>query len=226
MTAGLSCVKGLKGMSFEVTEIFESIQGESSYSGLRCTFVRLSGCNLRCRYCDSTYAFEPGEKMTQEEVLERISRHKPSLVEITGGEPLLQEDTPKLAAALLDMGITTLVETNGSLDVSVLPSGAARIMDIKCPSSGQTDAMRWDNLWKLDENDEVKFVIADRHDYEWARGIIGERFALLKTGVLMSTVFGELPPWRLVDWMLEDKLPARFQIQMHKYVWPHDRRGV
>lgn len=213
-------------MAFQVTEIFESIQGESSYAGLRCTFVRLAGCNLRCRYCDTPYAFEPGETLSRADIMARIAPNNASLVEITGGEPLLQEETPDLAAALLQEGIKVLVETNGSMDVSVLPPGVVRIMDIKCPSSGQTGEMRWDNLWKLTLEDEVKFVVADRHDYEWARGIIRERFSVLKISVLMSTVFGELPPRNLVAWMLEDKVPARFQVQLHKYVWPHDRRGV
>jgi len=149
-----------------------------------------------------------------------------SLVEITGGEPLVQPHTPDLCAAFLDQGYEVLVETNGSLDISLLPENVVRIMDIKCPASGETQSFLWENIWKLRDCDEVKFVISDRHDYEWARGIVRERFGRRRHPVLFSTVFGELPPRVLVQWILEDCLPVRFQLQMHKYVWPHDARGV
>jgi len=209
-----------------ICEIFHSIQGESSYAGLPCTFVRLAGCNLRCRYCDTAYALGEGKEMSIEQVLEQALAYKSTLVEITGGEPLFQPETPRLAQALLDHGREILVETNGSLDISVLPDGVRRIMDIKCPSSGENHRIMWENLWKLTPNDEVKFVVADRHDYEWARGIINDRFGLTKTKILLSTVFGELPPRNLVEWMLADGLQARFQLQIHKFIWPHDRKGV
>jgi 7-carboxy-7-deazaguanine synthase len=212
-------------MSLLVSEIFRSVQGESSFAGLPCVFVRLAGCNLNCRYCDSRYAREDGEETTLTKVLDRVSAYGIELVEITGGEPLFQSETPTLAGALRDMGHLVLVETNGSLDISVLPDGVIRIMDIKCPSSGETDRVLWENIWKLKAGDEVKFVIADRHDYEWARGIVMERFAHTKTKVLLSTVYGELPPRHLVEWMLEDKLKARFQLQLHKYIWPRESRG-
>jgi 7-carboxy-7-deazaguanine synthase len=158
--------------------------------------------------------------------VEEAESYGQHLVEITGGEPLFQEETPQLAAALLERGCTVLVETNGSLDISVLPNQAIRIMDIKCPSSGESDKVLWENIWKLTESDEVKFVIADRHDYEWARGIIRDRFQIARTKILLSTVFGELPPRNLVEWMLEDSLQARFQVQIHKLLWPHGARGV
>jgi 7-carboxy-7-deazaguanine synthase len=214
-------------MRLNVSEIFSSIQGESSYAGLPCTFVRLAGCNLRCRYCDTPYAQEKtGQDMSLDAILDRVEEYGTNLVEITGGEPLFQENTPALAQRLLHLGHTVLVETNGSLDISVLPQGAIRIMDIKCPASGENEHILWENLWKLRPEDEVKFVISDRHDYEWALGIISERFGHTKTKILLSAVFGELPPGKLVKWMLEDKVQARFQLQIHKYIWPHDARGV
>ena len=213
-------------MSFDVCEIFHSIQGESSYVGLPCAFVRLAGCNLRCRYCDTSYALEPGTEMSLDEIVEETLSYGTEIVEITGGEPLIQESTPELAEAFLKRGLRVLVETNGSLDISVLPKDVVKIMDIKCPSSGENHQTLWENAWKLSRRDEVKFVIADRHDYEWARGIIRDRFGINKVRILMSTVFGELPPRYLVQWMLDDKLIARFQLQIHKVIWPHRSRGV
>ncbi len=213
-------------MSLSVCEIFRSIQGESSLLGLPCAFVRLAGCNLRCRYCDTKYALEEGDRMRVEDVVNQVSSLGIELVEITGGEPLFQERTPALAAALLQQGHRVLVETNGSLDISVLPDAAIRIMDIKCPSSGECESMLWDNLWKLRPSDEVKFVIGDRHDYEWAKGILRERFDKRSAKVLLSAVFGELLPRNLVEWMLEDGIAARFQPQLHRYIWPQETRGV
>jgi len=213
-------------MTLKICEIFSSIQGESSYSGIPCVFIRLTGCNLHCVYCDSRYARQGGTEMTVDEILERVASYGLRLVEITGGEPLIQEETPILAGCLLQQGFDVLVETNGSLDISLLPDGVIRIMDIKCPSSGESDHMRWENLWQLRPGDEVKFVISDRHDYEWASGIVRERFGRSPITVLFSTVFGELPPGILVEWILEDKLPVRFQLQIHNYVWPHEVRGV
>lgn len=214
-------------MSLTVSEIFRSIQGESSYGGLPCSFVRLAGCNLRCRYCDTPYALtENGEELTVDAIVDRVENFGLQLVEVTGGEPLVQDDTPVLVDSLLERGHTVLVETNGSLDISVLPEGTVRIMDIKCPSSGETGSILWDNVWKLRPEDEVKFVISDRHDYEWTLGIISERFGHRKTKILLSAVFGELPPGKLVEWMLADRVQARFQLQLHKYIWPHDARGL
>ena len=212
-------------MSLMVSEVFRSVQGESTFAGLPCVFVRLAGCNLSCRYCDTKHAREDGHEMDLTEVLDQVSAYGVELTEITGGEPLFQPEAATLAGALRDMGHVVLVETNGSLDISALPDGVIRIMDIKCPSSGETDKVLWENIWKLKPDDEVKFVMADRHDYEWARGIIMERFAHTKTKVLLSTVYGELPPRNLVEWMLEDKLKVRFQLQLHKHIWPRESRG-
>jgi 7-carboxy-7-deazaguanine synthase len=213
-------------MKLNVCEIFTSIQGESSFAGLPCVFVRLSGCNLRCRYCDTAYAWAEGDQVPLAEILARVSSTGINLVEITGGEPLWQANTPALVSALLERRYEVLLETNGSLDISALPEGVTRIMDIKCPSSGENQNVMWQNIWKLDSMDEAKFVVSDRHDYEWARGIIREMFAHSRAKVLLSTVFGELPPRLLVKWMLEDKVRARFQLQIHKYIWPHETRQV
>jgi len=213
-------------MALNVHEVYRSIQGESSFAGLPCTFVRLSGCNLRCRYCDTRYAWEDGKEMSVEGVVEQVLSLGGDLVEITGGEPLIQEETRDLAASLLDNGFKVLVETNGSLDISVLPRKVIRIIDLKCPSSGENQKVMWENVWRLTRDDEVKFVVADRHDYEWARGIIRDRFGITKTKILLSTVFGELPPRNLVEWILEDGLQVRFQVQIHKLIWPRDMRGV
>ncbi len=210
----------------KLCEIFRSVQGESSFAGLPCVFVRLAGCNLRCRYCDTPYALEGGEEISLAGILEQVLSYGGDLVEVTGGEPLFQPETPELTRALVERGYQVLVETNGSLDVSVLPPEAIRIMDIKCPSSGESHRVMWENTWKLHPRDEVKFVISDRLDYEWARGIIRERFPEGKPTILLSTVYGELPTGRLVEWMLEDRLKARFQLQLHKHIWPHDARGV
>ena len=164
--------------------------------------------------------------MSLDVILDRMEAFGIKLVEVTGGEPLCQKDTPILVDRLLKLGHKVLVETNGSLDISLLPEGSVRIMDIKCPSSGESPNVLWDNLWKLRSEDEVKFVISDRHDYEWTLGIISERFGHTKHKILLSAVFGELPPGKLVEWMLEDKLQARFQLQIHKYIWPHLARCV
>jgi 7-carboxy-7-deazaguanine synthase len=213
-------------MNFNVAEIFRSIQGESTFAGLPCAFVRLAGCNLRCRYCDTRYALEGGEQIALENIVETLASFGLNLVEVTGGEPLLQEGTPHLVTALMERGHQVLVETNGSLDISVIPDGAVRIMDIKCPSSGEHHRVFWENIWHLRDEDEVKFVVSDRLDYEWARGIVQERFGHSKIKILFSTVFGELPPRNLVEWILEDRLPVRFQLQIHRYIWPHELRGV
>ena len=164
--------------------------------------------------------------MSMEDILQRVDSYGINFVELTGGEPLTQDEVPRLAMALKERGHQVLVETNGTLAISVLPGGVIRIMDIKCPASGESHRTMWENIWKLKPYDEVKFVISDRHDYEWARGIILENFGRSKTKVLLSGVFGELPTRKIVEWMLDDKLPVRFQLQIHKYIWPHDKRGV
>jgi 7-carboxy-7-deazaguanine synthase len=209
-----------------IHEIFYSIQGESIYAGLPCTFVRVSGCNLRCRWCDTAYAWSGGEELTVPEVLHQVARYPLQLVEITGGEPLLQSEAPVLALELLQRGATVLVETNGSMDVDLLPAGCVRIMDIKTPSSGQEDATLWSNLEKLQASDQVKFVIADQGDWSFCCHII-QKFKLLDIcPVLCSPEFGTCVPENLAAWILQSQLPVRMQLPMHKYIWPPERRGV
>lgn len=210
----------------KVVEIFHSIQGESSYAGWPCVFVRLTGCNLRCRWCDTKYAYGEGEPYTVVEVIDRIRGYGCPLVEVTGGEPLLQEDVYPLMDRLLEAGYDVLLETNGSLDVSRVPEGVNRIIDIKCPASGMSDRNHWENLSHLRSTDEIKFVVCDRGDYEWAREVI-QRYDLANQGtVLLSVVSTGLFPRDVVKWMLKDRLKARFQLQLHKYIWEPDRRGV
>ena len=210
-----------------INEIFYSIQGESTHAGRPCVFVRLTGCNLRCRWCDTEYAFYEGRKMTIAEVASVVAGHKCNLVEITGGEPLLQEGVYPLMDALLQSGHTVMVETSGAVDVSRLDSRIIKIMDLKCPGSGECERNLWSNLDHLGEHDEIKFVLADRKDYEWARDAIEKhRVGGRVNAILMSPVFGELDSADLAKWILEDRIPARLQIQMHKQIWPPDTRGV
>ena len=211
----------------QVCEVFRSIQGESTWAGRPCAFVRLAGCNLRCRWCDTTYAYEGGAKMTVEAVLAQCRRLGGKLVEITGGEPLLQEHCPALASAFLAEGYTVLCETNGTFPIDRLPPEVVRIMDLKCPSSGMSGALDWANIDRLSPHDEVKFVIADRADYEWSRDVLRRHDLPSRCkAVLFSPVFGEIDPRIIVEWILEDALDVRFQVQLHKIIWPRDRRGV
>ena len=213
--------------SLQVNEIFLSIQGESTYAGRPCAFVRLTGCNLRCRWCDTAYAFYEGERKTITEIGEHVERLGCDLVEITGGEPLLQDGVHDLIAELLADGRTVMIETSGASDVSQLDSRVIRIMDLKCPGSGESHRNLWSNLDHLTARDEIKFVIADRRDYEWARDVIRERALASRVGaLLLSPVFGELAPATLAAWILEDHLPARLQLQIHKQIWGPDARGV
>jgi 7-carboxy-7-deazaguanine synthase len=210
-----------------INEIFYSIQGESTHAGRPCVFVRLTGCNLRCRWCDTEYAFYEGRKLTIAEVAALVARHHCNLVEITGGEPLLQEGVYPLTEALLTAQHTVMIETSGAVDVSRLDPRVIKIMDLKCPGSGECDRNLWSNLGHLSARDEVKFVLADRADYEWARDAIGAHGLDGRVNaVLMSPVFGELDPAELAKWILADRIPARLQIQMHKHIWPPDTRGV
>jgi len=203
----------------QVTEIFKSIQGESSYAGLPCSFIRTTGCNLRCVWCDTEYAFYGGRTMSVDEILDAIAPHQCELVEITGGEPLLQPDVPELATRLLERKHKVLVETSGAVDISVMPPGTIRIMDIKCPDSGMLDKMDWKNLDRLHTLDELKFVINSREDYQWAAGIVKEYQLHDRNLVLFSPVYGAMPPDQLAEWILQDRLPVRFQIQLHKVLW-------
>jgi 7-carboxy-7-deazaguanine synthase len=209
----------------KVNEIFYSIQGESSFSGIPFVFVRLTGCNLRCLYCDTKYAYEEGEEITVDQIVKEVKKYKCSYVEITGGEPLLQDDTPFLVDSLIDKNFTVLVETNGTKDISVISDKAIIIMDIKCPSSGEVKKTDWENIKRLDKKDEVKFVIAEKSDYDWAKEIIIERNLPYKLGVLLSPVKEKLDPALLAEWILKDKLKVRLQLQLHKYIWPELPRG-
>lgn len=202
-----------------ITEIFKSIQGESSFAGLPCSFVRTTGCNLRCVWCDTDYAFYGGKQMSVEDVLKAIEPHQCGLVEITGGEPLLQEDVPALAKELLARNHRVLVETGGSLDISVLPEGVVKILDVKCPDSGMMEKMDWQNLHRLTPHDEIKFVINSRRDYDWSLGILKEYDLGRQNLVLFSPVYNKMAPEQLAAWILEDHAPVRLQIQLHKILW-------
>jgi 7-carboxy-7-deazaguanine synthase len=202
-----------------VTEIFKSIQGESSYAGLPCSFVRTTGCNLRCVWCDTEYAFYGGTEMSIPQILSKIEPHGCELVEITGGEPLVQEEVPRLAQELLNRNHKVLLETSGSLDIGVLPAEVIKIMDIKCPDSGMMDRMDWKNLERLSPKDEIKFVINGRKDYDWAVQILNRFQLYAQNLVLFSPVYLEMDPALLAEWILEDKLPVRFQVQLHKVLW-------
>ena len=210
-----------------INEIFFSIQGESTWAGRPCAFVRLTGCNLRCNYCDTEYAFYDGQKMTIPEIVAQLDTYDCNLVEITGGEPLLQAGVHGLIAELLAQGRTVMIETSGGSDVSRLNPRVIKIMDLKCPGSGEADRNLWSNLEHLTSRDEVKFVLSDRADYEWARAVIRQHnLASRVNAVLMSCVFDRLSRQQLAEWILEDRLPVRFQLQMHKHIWPPDTRGV
>lgn len=210
-----------------VNEIFLSVQGESTYAGLPCAFVRLTGCNLRCNYCDTEYAFHEGRRMSVAEIAAQLDTYGCGLVEITGGEPMLQEGVHDLIASLLESGRTVMIETSGASDLSRLDPRVIKIMDLKCPGSGESGRILWSNLEHLTARDEVKFVISDRADYEWTRDVI-RRYQLERrvNAVLVSCAFGRLEPARLAAWVLEDRLPVRVQLQIHKYIWPPDARGV
>lgn len=212
-------------MSLQVCEIFRSIQGESSFAGRPCVFVRLTGCNLRCRYCDTAYAYTGGEALSAGEVQTRIQALGPGLVEFTGGEPLLQPEAVRLMNALAAAGRTVLVETNGSLDISVLAPRVAAIMDLKGPSSGVSGSMDLGNLDRLRPGDEVKFVVGDREDYAHMLGLL-PRLDCARNTVNVSPLFGRLAPAVLSAWILADGLDVRLNLQQHKYIWEPDARGV
>lgn len=210
-----------------VNEIFHSIQGESTHAGRPCVFVRLTACDLRCRWCDTPYAFHEGRKMSVDEVVADVTARGCGVVEVTGGEPLLQPDVFPLMQRLLDAGQTVLVETGGHRSIAPVPKGVIRIMDVKCPGSGEADQNLWSNLAELTAQDEVKFVIADRVDYEYARDVVQRENLLAKVNaVLFSPVHGELDPRVLSEWVIADRLPVRVQLQLHKYIWSPTTRGV
>jgi 7-carboxy-7-deazaguanine synthase len=210
-----------------INEIFYSIQGESTRAGQPCVFVRLTACDLRCSWCDTSYAFHEGQKRTLDEVIADVERYGCQLVEITGGEPLLQEDVYPLMRRLLDSGRTVLLETGGHRPIGNVPGEVIKIVDVKCPASGESARNDWSNLDALSPHDEVKFVIENRGDYDFAVDVVRRhRLAGRCAAILFSPVHGVLQPKTLSEWMLADQVPARLQVQLHKYIWPASTRGV
>jgi len=210
-----------------VSELFLSLQGESSFQGKLCAFVRLSGCHLRCRWCDTQYAFWGGTRMSIKEITEAVLKMKSSLVTITGGEPLLQPQVYPLMEHLLESGLEVLLETSGSIYLDKVPAGVRKIMDFKPPDSGEAEKNCWRNLSLLGEGDEIKFVLASKADYLWAKEVCQrENLFNGKVEVLFSTAYGLLSPLNVANWLIEDKLSVRFQLQQHKYIWGPEQRGV
>jgi 7-carboxy-7-deazaguanine synthase len=210
-----------------VNEIFHSIQGESSHAGRPCVFVRLTACDLRCSWCDTPYAFHEGRRMSVDEVLDRVRAYGCDVVEITGGEPLLQKDVYALMRRLLEDGRTVMLETGGHLSVEEVPDGVIRVIDVKCPGSGEAEKVYWPNLERLRPTDELKFVIKDRADYEFARSVvIDRRLAGRCAAIHFSPVHGVQDARQLAEWILADRLPVRLQLQVHKYIWDPQTRGV
>lgn len=210
----------------KVNEIFKSIQGESSYSGLPCIFIRLTGCNLRCVYCDTEYAFYEGKELSVNQIMDAISPYEIKLAEITGGEPLLQDDVYPLMDALIEKGYKVLLETGGSLSIEKVPGPVIKIMDLKCPGSGEASKNNFKNLKLLTRNDEVKFVILDREDYLWSKETLHRHNIPQKASVIFSPVYDKLSLKDLAEWVLEDELPVRLQTQLHKIIWGKDAIGV
>ena len=209
-----------------VNEIFHSIQGESTYAGLPCVFVRLTGCKLRCTWCDTDYALTEGVAMSLDEIIVKVRAHALPLVEITGGEPLLQPNVLPLLARLCDLGLTVLLETSGTEDIANVDPRVIRIMDLKCPSSGESGKNRYANLRHLVAKDEIKFVLADRADYDWAKRQLADHDLAKRCAILFSPVWGQLPLKTLAEWILADHLPVRLQTQWQKHIWGPDTRSV
>ena len=209
-----------------VNEIFHSIQGESTRAGSACVFVRLTACDLRCSWCDTSYAFHEGRKMSVDEVVSAVDGYACPLVEITGGEPLLQEGVYELMDRLLAGGHTVMLETGGHRPIDLVPADVVKIVDVKCPGSGESDKNDWRNLDRLAPHDEVKFVVADRADYEFARDVVRRGLASRAAAILFSPVHGRLDPKTLSEWVLADRLPVRVQLQIHKFIWSPTTRGV
>jgi 7-carboxy-7-deazaguanine synthase len=207
-------------------EIYTSIQGETHYAGRPCTLVRFAACDLRCGYCDTAYAFGGGEEVSRAAIVDDVAQRGVPLVLLTGGEPLLQPELPALAADLMARGFEVMVETGGHRDVAALPPGTVIILDVKTPGSGESARMHWPNLERLGPRDAVKFVVCSEDDYRWSRDLVRERQLAERCTVLLSPSFGVVEPRDLVAWMLRDRLPARLNLQLHKYVWPPETRGV
>jgi 7-carboxy-7-deazaguanine synthase len=222
---GQQLIKNTAG-TLIVHEIFHSIQGESSRAGLPCVFVRLTYCNIRCTYCDTEYAFHEGKAMTIDEIVAVVRSYGCPLVEVTGGEPLFQENAPELLTRLCNESFEVLLETGGSLDIGVADPRVRRIVDFKAPSSGMVKKNHWPNAALLRETDEVKFVVGNREDYDWMKERIAEHKLDARCPILLSVVFGALEPATLAAWVLEDRLNVRFQLQMHKFIWHPETRGV
>lgn len=210
----------------KINEIFKSIQGESSFAGLPTLFVRLTGCNLRCQWCDTKYAYDEAVDLTVDEAIGRVNAFGLQFVQITGGEPMLQGDVYELMDRLLISGYKVSLETNGSMDLSSVDTMVVKIIDIKCPSSGESGQMYFNNLNYLLKSDEIKFVIKDRDDYNWAKGIIDRYNLIERCNILISPVYGEIEPREMAEWILEDNLNVRLQIQLHKLIWHPEMRGV
>ena len=210
----------------KVNEIYYSIQGESTKAGLPCIFIRLTYCNLRCSYCDTEYAFYDGKDMSIDEIIKEIKKFNCTLVEITGGEPLVQKGSADLMERLCNEGFSVLLETGGSLPVKGIDKRVKIIMDLKCPSSGMLKKNLYENINYIKPDDEIKFVIGSREDYNWTKDILQQYDLASKCEILFSVVFGKLEPVELVDWILKDNLKVRFQLQMHKFIWNPDAKGV
>ncbi len=210
----------------EVTEIYKSIQGESTYMGLQCVFIRLTGCNLRCVWCDTTHAFHNGNHLSIDQIIDQVKSYGINLVEITGGEPLLQKEVFPLMESLLKNKFKVMLETSGSLSIKSVPREVIKIIDIKCPGSGEKDKNLWENLDHLSSTDEIKFVIADKVDYEWSKNVLQSYNLDKKHPILFSPVFEKLKLKSLTAWILEDNLPVRLHTQLHKYIWDQKTIGV
>ena len=210
----------------EVTEIYKSIQGESTYMGRPCVFVRLTGCNLRCVWCDTTHAFYDGKNLSIDQIIDQVKSYSINLVEITGGEPLLQKEVFPLMESLLKNKFQVMLETSGSLSIKNVPKEVIKILDLKCPGSGEENKNLWENLNYLGSTDEIKFVIADRVDYEWSKKVLQDYELDKKNPVLFSPVFGKLKLKDLTEWILEDNLPVLLHTQLHKYIWDQKTIGV
>ena len=216
----------MSAVRLKIYEIFYSIQGESTFAGRPCVLVRLTGCQMRCSWCDTEYAFHGGAWMGLDEVMAKVAAFGCPLVEVTGGEPLLQPGCLPLLAALADAGYEVLLETGGGLDIAPVDARVRRILDIKCPASGESANNRWENLTDLRPTDELKFVVADRADYDWAKGVIAERSLAGVCPIHFSPVWESCPPAELAAWVLADRLPVRLTLQQHKILWGKDTRGV
>ncbi|MEW6363629.1 MAG: radical SAM protein [Acidobacteriota bacterium] len=213
-------------MILKVNEIFYSIQGESRWIGYPCVFVRLAGCNLRCAWCDTTYAYDSGVDMTVREIVDRVRAYQGCMVELTGGEPLMQAHSADLLRALLELGYRVLLETNGTMSLRTVPGGVVRIMDVKCPSSGEQMKTLAENFDLLTAEDDVKFVVRDRADFDFALSVIGGRALAGRCGIIFSPVWGRTPLDQLASWVLQSGIEARMQVQLHKVIWGAGARGV